>query len=52
MGENGALTYAKKIQTLEPWMAGYQYKKQNLLITICGSKGKEKDTTILFFSSK
>lgn len=53
MGGNGLITYTKKkktrIQTLEPLMAGYPYKKQNLLITICGNKGKEEDTTILFF---
>lgn len=32
-------------------MAGYQYEKRSLLITIWASKGKEKDVTILFFFS-
>lgn len=32
--------------------AGYQYKTQNLLITISGSKGKEEKIQLFFLSSK
>lgn len=56
IGENRTLTYAKKKKkghtNAGPLDAGYQYKTQNLLITICGSKGKEEKIRLFFLSSK
>lgn len=55
IGEDRTLTYAKKKKkhtNTGPLDAGYQYKTQNLLITICGSKGKEEKIQLFFLSSK
>lgn len=53
MGKNRTLTYAKKMHTNAGALdAGYQYKTQNLLITLCGSKGKEEKIQLFFLSSK